>query len=139
MNDYTDYETAFAASTLDIGVVIGGVIIGYLTDLTYSRRIPITVLCIFIASGLQLLMIVISPETRVLFFVYIFFLGMLMGGAIAIISGISCADLVRSPLFVIRIYRANSSTLTATKNLWEQLWASSMELGLWARHSARSW
>lgn len=74
--------------------------IGYLTDLTYSRRAPITVLSIFLAAGLQLLMIVVTPEKKVLFFFYIFFLGLLMGGAIAIISGISCADLVRADYII---------------------------------------
>ena len=51
-NNYTDYETAAAAATLDVGNVLGGILIGYLTDLTYSRRTPIAVLCILIATGL---------------------------------------------------------------------------------------
>ncbi len=69
-------------------------LIGYLTDLTYSRRTPLAVLSIFLATIMQVCLIVISPDTKVIFFVYIFFFGILMGGAIAIISGISCADLV---------------------------------------------
>ena len=50
MNNYTDYETAATASGLDIGYVVGGVLIGYLSDLTYSRRTPLAVLSIILAS-----------------------------------------------------------------------------------------
>ena len=91
---YSDYETASCAATLDIGNVLGGVLIGYLTDLTYSRRTPLAVLSIFLATAMQVCLIVMSPEKKIFFFIYIFFFGILMGGAIAIISGISCADLV---------------------------------------------
>lgn len=49
-NQYSDYEMASAAATLDIGNVIGGVMIGYLTDLTYSRRTPIAVVSILLAT-----------------------------------------------------------------------------------------
>lgn len=50
INGYTDYETSTAAATLDIGNVIGGIVIGYLTDLTYSRRTPIAVISIVLAT-----------------------------------------------------------------------------------------
>ncbi len=94
VNPYSDYETAYCAATLDIGNVLGGVLIGYLTDLTYSRRTPLAVLCIFLATAMQVCLILMSPDLKVFFFIYIFCFGILMGGGIAIISGISCADLV---------------------------------------------
>jgi sugar phosphate permease len=96
INGYGDYQTAITASIFDIGNVIGGVLIGYLSDLTYSRRTPLAALCILLATGMMVVMIMISPSNIYLFAVYIFFLGNLLGGAIAIISGISCADLVIS-------------------------------------------
>ncbi len=68
--------------------------IGYLTDLTYSRRTPLAVLSIFLATIMQVCLIIMNPDSKLLFFIYIFFFGLLMVGAIAIISGISCADLV---------------------------------------------
>ena len=95
MNGYGDYQTAITSSTFDIGNVIGGVIIGYLSDLMYSRRTPLAGLSILLATGMMILMIFISPTALVPFLAYIFFLGTLLGGAQAIISGISCADLVR--------------------------------------------
>jgi sugar phosphate permease len=93
-NSYSSYEAATCASTLDIGNVLGGVIIGYLTDLTYSRRTPIAVVSIILATIMQVFLIVMDPQYKVVFFISIFMLGLLMGGAVAIISGISCADLV---------------------------------------------
>ena len=92
---FSVYESATCSATLDIGNVLGGVLIGYLTDLTFSRRTPLALVSIFLATAMQVCLVLISPENKVLFFIYIFFFGILMGGAIAIISGISCADLVR--------------------------------------------
>lgn len=93
MNGYSDYETSYAAMALDIGNVLGGVLIGYFTDLMYSRRTPLALLSILLSTLLQVLLITFTPENRLFFIVYIFFLGLFNGGAIAIISGISCADL----------------------------------------------
>lgn len=78
---------------LDIGNVLGGVVIGYLTDLTYSRRTPFALLSILLSTVMQVMLITFSPQSRLIFIVYVFFLGLFNGGAIAIISGISCADL----------------------------------------------
>lgn len=106
VNGYTDYETAYAAVSLDVGNVLGGVLIGYLTDLTYSRRTPFAIVSILGATVLEVGLIMINSDNRFVFIVYIFCLGLLMGGAIAIISGISCADLVIY-LNINRKYRAN--------------------------------
>ena len=92
--NYSSYETALLSSTLDIGNVMGGALIGYLTDLTYSRRTPLAVLSILLATVMQVFLIVIDPAYKGAFFFFIFIFGLLMGGAVAIISGISCADLV---------------------------------------------
>ncbi len=97
---YNSYETAGFSSILDIGNVLGGVLIGYLTDLTYSRRTPLAVLSILLATVMQVFLIIIDPNIKVLFFIFIFIFGLLMGGAVAIISGISCADLVK---FIIEL------------------------------------
>lgn len=42
--NYSDYETSAVASMFDIGCVIGSFVLGSLTDLTYCRRLPVTVL-----------------------------------------------------------------------------------------------
>lgn len=80
-NGYSDYETASAAATLDVGNVFGGILIGYLTDLTYSRRTPLAAMSIVLSTGLMILMVSIPPGSKVLFFIFIFFLGILLGGA----------------------------------------------------------
>ena len=79
--------------------------IGYLTDLTYSRRTPLALVSILLAAVMQVCLMVMSPDSKFFFFVYIFFFGMLLGGAVAIISGISCADLVITLIF--NNYREN--------------------------------
>lgn len=60
-NGYSDYETASCVSMLDIGYVLGGVLIGYLTDLTYCRRSPIAVFSIIIATFLHVLLLITDP------------------------------------------------------------------------------
>lgn len=93
-NGYSDYETASCVSMMDIGYLIGGVLIGYLTDLLYCRRTPVAVLSIILVTVLHILLAVTDPKVKALFFIHIFFLGILMGGAISIVAGISCTDLV---------------------------------------------
>ena len=61
INKYSDYETAFTAALLDVGVVIGGVVIGYLTDLTYSRRTPLAFVSILLGTCLLVCMILMDP------------------------------------------------------------------------------
>lgn len=60
-HQYSDYEMASATATLDIGNLIGAVLIGYLTDLTYSRRTPIAVVSILLATILEVFLMFISP------------------------------------------------------------------------------
>lgn len=103
-NSYTDYEIATAVSCLDIGYLIGGVLIGYISDLMYCRRTPIAVLAIFLGTILHVLLIIVDPSQRLVFYSFIFTLGIMMGGVTAIVSGISCADLVR---LIILTFRAN--------------------------------
>ena len=96
---YSDYEVASTVSAFDIGSLVGGVLIGYFTDLTYSRRSPILVICIVLTTMLNFMLIFVTPNIMLLFVIYIFVLGVLMGGAIAIVSAISCKDLVNILIF----------------------------------------
>lgn len=57
MNGYSDYETASCVSMLDIGYVLGGVLIGYISDLMYCRRVPVAMLSIVIATLLHVIML----------------------------------------------------------------------------------
>ena len=72
---YNSYETAGFSSILDIGNVLGGVLIGYLTDLTYSRRTPLAVLSILLATVMQVILIIIDPNDKAPFFIFIFIFG----------------------------------------------------------------
>lgn len=97
--EYSDYETASCVSMLDIGYLLGSVSIGYLSDLLCCRRSPIAVISILIATLLHVLLLVTDPTNMAFFFLYIFLIGLLMGGAVAISSGISCTDIVIFTLF----------------------------------------
>jgi len=117
---FTLYESATLSATLDIGNVLGGVLIGFLTDLTFSRRTPLALVSIFLATAMQVCLILVNPaENKVLFFIYMFFFGILMGGAIAIISGISCADLVND--FKFKKFRQSLNNSVLMRGRWEQL------------------
>lgn len=72
----------------------GGVGIGFLTDLLYCRRAPIAVAAIVVATLLHMLLMVVDPGTKPVFFLLVLSIGVLMGGAVAISSGISCTDIV---------------------------------------------
>jgi len=111
---YSDYETAACVSMLDIGYVFGGVAIGYLTDLLYCRRSPVAVASIIFATLLHILLMVVNPGLKPLFFFYVFLIGLLMGGAVAISSGISCTDIVS--LFS-HMKRVNSRVYKAMRKL----------------------
>lgn len=93
VNNYTDYETASCVSMLDIGYVIGAVLIGYISDLLYCRRVPVAVFSIVIATLLHVILIFLDAKMKAWFFIHILLMGLLMGGAVAIVSGISCTDL----------------------------------------------
>jgi len=78
---------------LDIGYVLGGVLIGYISDLMYCRRVPVAVFSIILATLMHVILIYLDAKVKIWFFIHILILGMLMGGAVAIVSGISCTDL----------------------------------------------
>jgi len=46
---------------LDIGYVLGGVLIGYISDLMYCRRVPVAVFSILIATILHVILIASDP------------------------------------------------------------------------------
>jgi sugar phosphate permease len=58
---FSDYLTASTVSFMDIGYVFGGFMIGYLTDLTYSRRTPVLVVAIIIAGFMHVGLVIVNP------------------------------------------------------------------------------
>jgi sugar phosphate permease len=47
---YSDYESSIVSSMYDLGTITGSLLIGYLTDMTYSRRNPVTFVCLILAT-----------------------------------------------------------------------------------------
>jgi sugar phosphate permease len=50
------------ASLYDIGAIMGAVLLGFLTDLTYSRRAPLSALFLFGATLLQSCLIHVGAD-----------------------------------------------------------------------------
>lgn len=50
-HNYSDYQSSIVASMYDVGTVVGSLLLGFLTDLTYSRRVPVTFVFLLIATG----------------------------------------------------------------------------------------
>ena len=48
--NYSDYTISLMVSFYDVGAIIGGIFLGIGTDLMYTRRAPLTALCILLGS-----------------------------------------------------------------------------------------
>lgn len=99
--NYSDYEKAWASSTIDIGNICGSISLGLLTDLTYSKRAPILCVAIVFASIFHVLLAITNPAIKGLFFPLCFITGLLAGGSVGIVSAVSVADIVRSKPYLI--------------------------------------
>ena len=87
----------------DVGTILGSLLIGFLTDLMYSRRAPITLVAIVFAGFLQILLIIVDADKKGLYGFVVFMLGACIGGVACVISGIACADLVILTLIYISL------------------------------------
>lgn len=94
--NYSDYEKAWASSTIDIGNICGSISLGLLTDLTYSKRAPILCIAIVFASLFHVFLALTDPSVKALFFPLCFVTGVLAGGSVGIVSAVSVADIVSS-------------------------------------------
>lgn len=77
--------------------------LGYLTDVTYTRRSPVTVLALFFATIFQGLLVFVNGEKKILYGFIIFVTGFLVSGSTSVVAGIACADIVRSYLSLFYI------------------------------------
>jgi sugar phosphate permease len=94
--NYSDYDKAWASSTIDIGNICGSISLGLLTDLTYSKRAPILVLAIVFAAIFHVILALTDPTIKPLFYTICFITGVLAGGSVGIVSAVSVADIVRN-------------------------------------------
>mmetsp|Transcript_39027 Transcript_39027/g.37345 ORF Transcript_39027/g.37345 Transcript_39027/m.37345 type:complete len:135 (-) Transcript_39027:248-652(-) len=91
-NNYSDYQASLVAAMYDLGCIFGSMLLGIFTDLTYSRRSPVTFLFLILSVGIQVLLIVVDPSNVGLYGFVVFMLGIGIGGVACVISGIACAD-----------------------------------------------
>jgi sugar phosphate permease len=81
-------------SLYDIGGVIGAMVLGYLTDILHSRRIPVISGALILAVGVSVIFMCIEEDSYGLFCFIFLLLGILVGGSANLISGVCCTDLV---------------------------------------------
>lgn len=77
----------------DIGSLFGGVVLGFLTDLTYSRRTPILVLYMILALGLVISLIYINTSQHLFFNAIFLIFGFFLSGVTNTIAGLSSAEI----------------------------------------------
>lgn len=90
---YSDIWTSNVASLYDLGTIVGGLLLGYITDKMYSKRSPISFLALVVAALMHFLLISDLSNALYLFSILITILGFLVGGVACVVSGIACADL----------------------------------------------
>lgn len=91
---YTKQETANILSIYEIGTFIGGILLGFLSDLMYAKRSPIGVIAIIISSILAFCFTFCYKSMGTTTLSIIFFtLGLLLGGLMHVISVTCSADL----------------------------------------------
>ena len=55
--NYTDEQASFAVTVYSVGAIMGGIILGCLTDLTYSRRAPVLFASALLGAVFQTLLV----------------------------------------------------------------------------------
>lgn len=79
----------------DVGTIFGSLFLGYITDLTYSRRTPTIFLALFVATFITLTLTLIHAEYHHLLYGFIVLLvGFLIGGVACLVTGAASADFV---------------------------------------------
>lgn len=86
-------QKALIASLYDAGTIAGCILLGYLSDLFYGKRIIVSFFGLLLAA-LGHVFLIYTKDTTLLYFL-IFFLGFLVGGISGIICAPVCADIAK--------------------------------------------
>ena len=90
---FSEGAAALSATMYDVGTIIGSVLLGIISDLSYGRRTPTVVVAIVCAAFFHLGFVFVDSEDKVILNTIIFFIGFLVGGVASILSSICVADL----------------------------------------------
>ena len=93
----SDQEKANISTMNDVGAIIGVFLAGYISDLTYGKRSPVTLVACMLAALIFIMFTVNYGEisyTKLMF--SFFFFGMFSNGSSATIVGTASADIGKS-------------------------------------------
>jgi sugar phosphate permease len=79
----------------DVGTIFGSLLLGYITDYTYSRRTPTIVIALFLGIFVTFSLTLVDASTHHLTYGFIFlWVGFFIGGVACLITGAASADFV---------------------------------------------
>ena len=92
--DFGSQQNANISTSNDIGGMIGSILIGYISDLTYGKRSPVSLVALILSCVIwYTLAIEYNQLTYVSLLVSFFFYGMFMQGVTNTIAGLSSIDI----------------------------------------------
>lgn len=91
--DFDPGQKALIASLYDAGTITGSILLGYLSDFLWGKRIIVSFFGLILAALGHIFLI--TTKEDVILFILIFFLGFLVGGISNIICAPVCADIAK--------------------------------------------
>jgi MFS transporter, OPA family, solute carrier family 37 (glycerol-3-phosphate transporter), member 3 len=93
--DYSNFDVGLIAITYDVGTIVGSIILGLLTDLTYNKRSPVAFVGLIIGTVLFLMVVFFSDSSKYAILTIIFFIGFFVGSIFNIVAATAAADLAK--------------------------------------------
>jgi sugar phosphate permease len=93
---YSHSDVEQIALIYDIGTIVGSIILGFLTDLTYKKRSPVAFVGLIFGTILFLMVVFYSNSPKYVILIIIFFVGFFVGAIFNIVAPTAAADLAKS-------------------------------------------
>jgi sugar phosphate permease len=93
---YSHSDVEQIALIYDIGTIVGSIILGFLTDLTYKKRSPVAFVGLIFGTILFLMVVFYSDSPKYVILIIIFFVGFFVGAIFNIVAPTAAADLAKS-------------------------------------------
>ena len=91
--NFNENEKALIATLFDIGTIIGSVLLGLLSDITYGKRSPVAIGALLLATVGHVFLVLLDERFKTWLFVLIFVLGLFVGGISNMVVGSAVADI----------------------------------------------
>lgn len=92
---YSHADIGMLAFMYDLGVIIGTIVLGKVSDMIYKKRAPVAFIGL-ISGGIWLgLFILLSNSSKYILWLIIFFVGFFVGSIFNIVAAVAAADLAK--------------------------------------------